>query len=322
MIGSLKSCCQFYILKSHVYYRLSLLIFSRGNPMISGSPGFTLFVEFSVGWWHIIIVASFFPLPYGHFKISSMVSGGVKVWGSNKGRSPRCFFLGQALSEEQRKAHELQESHSPPAPGPGVVLRCVKLSLWLWNLSSLHFETIHVLVLSCKLVMHQVALEEENRAQVAWSQKIFRIFCSSGSAWRVWCWVFCFGPVATFCSWALWFLLKPLLVLVWGLLLFLKVPPVGRQFCHMKSDDWKCIWLTHKLGRQSAGKGCLQGDGFCWFCRVFWMQWGQPVRKDAAPCFCFSVRGFWEQCHAMPNEHRGRRVLLVRNFDHHPCLHF
>ena len=23
----------------------------------------------------------------------------------------------------------------------------------------------------------------------------------------------------------------------------------------MKSDDWKCIWLTHKLGRQSAEKG-------------------------------------------------------------------
>ena len=31
--------------------------------------------------------------------------------------------------------------------------------------------------------------------------------------------------------------------------------PVARQFCHTKSDDWKCIWLTHKLGRQSAGKG-------------------------------------------------------------------
>ena len=30
---------------------------------------------------------------------------------------------------------------------------------------------------------------------------------------------------------------------------------MARQFCQTKSDDWKCIWLTHKLGRQSAGKG-------------------------------------------------------------------
>ena len=30
---------------------------------------------------------------------------------------------------------------------------------------------------------------------------------------------------------------------------------MARQFCHTKSDDWKRIWLTHKLGRQSAGKG-------------------------------------------------------------------
>ena len=29
----------------------------------------------------------------------------------------------------------------------------------------------------------------------------------------------------------------------------------GAPVLHTKSDDWKCIWLTHKLGRQSAGKG-------------------------------------------------------------------
>ncbi len=47
------------------------------------------FLKHFVGCWHAIIFTSFFSLPF-------MASGG------------------QALSEEQRKAHELQESHFPP----------------------------------------------------------------------------------------------------------------------------------------------------------------------------------------------------------------
>ena len=50
--------------------------------------------------------------------------------------------------------------------------------------------------------------------------------------------------------------------------------------------------------------GCLQDHGFWWFCRVFCAQRRQRVRKGAASCFGFSVRGVREQRHAMPNKRR------------------
>ncbi len=77
--------------------------------------------------------------------------------------------------------------------------------------------------------------------------------------------------------------------------------------------QWKPV-LPHELGRQStAAAVACKTMGFSGSSRFSWCR-RQRVRKGAASCFRFSLRGMRESRHAMLNEHRWQHVLCARRF--------